>query len=58
MQKFGMSIMELSLAHLLYDFDWELPNGIKPEELDMSEISLVTAKKKTDLFVVPIPYIS
>ncbi|KAJ4765062.1 hypothetical protein LUZ62_075437 [Rhynchospora pubera] len=33
---FGLASMESILASLLYHFDWELGNGLKPEEIDMS----------------------
>ncbi|KAK9090285.1 hypothetical protein Sjap_023462 [Stephania japonica] len=29
---FGMGVVEVALANLLYHFDWEVPNG---EELEM-----------------------
>ncbi|XP_022716763.1 cytochrome P450 71D10-like [Durio zibethinus] len=53
---FGMAIVELSLACLLYHFDWKLPNGMKREDLDMSEAFGSTARRKRDLHLIPIRY--
>ncbi|OMO59092.1 Cytochrome P450 [Corchorus capsularis] len=53
---FGMAVVELGLANLLYHFDWKLPNGMKHEDLDMTEAFSASAKRKTDLCLVPIPY--
>ncbi|KAK7243448.1 hypothetical protein RIF29_38244 [Crotalaria pallida] len=50
--------MELLLAHLLYHFDWKLPNGMKIEELDMTETAGVSVKRKYDLCLIPIARMS
>ncbi|XVF77141.1 hypothetical protein PTKIN_Ptkin14bG0017100 [Pterospermum kingtungense] len=55
---FGLLSVELSLANLLYHFDWKLPNGLKFEDLDMNESFGVTVRRKNDLFLIPIPYSS
>ncbi|KAM2075975.1 hypothetical protein ACFX1T_038778 [Malus domestica] len=34
---FGVKLIELALANLLYCFDWELPHGVRIEDLDMGE---------------------
>ncbi|XP_044444110.1 desmethyl-deoxy-podophyllotoxin synthase-like [Aegilops tauschii subsp. strangulata] len=46
---FGLAVMELALASLLFHFDWELPGGTV--ELDMAETFGVTAKMKNDLWL-------
>ncbi|KAK9151271.1 hypothetical protein Syun_009580 [Stephania yunnanensis] len=53
---FGMANIELMLAHLLYCFDWELPYGIKSEELDMKESFGSTVRRQNDLYLIPTPY--
>ncbi|KEH16965.1 putative cytochrome P450 [Medicago truncatula] len=52
--KFGLMSLELALAMLLYHFDWKLPNGMKCEDLDMTEKFGVTVKRKDDLYLIPI----
>ncbi|XP_057724668.1 cytochrome P450 71D10-like isoform X4 [Arachis stenosperma] len=56
---FATPNMELPLAQLLYHFDWKLPNGIKNEELDMSQTlslqeSLLTIAKTLSLATMEI----
>lgn len=53
---FGMANVELPLAMLLYHFDWKLPNGKKPEDMNMSEAFGVAIRRKDDLCMIPIPY--
>ncbi|KAL8225196.1 hypothetical protein R6Q57_017753 [Mikania cordata] len=52
----GLANVELVLARLLYHFDWGLPNGVKPEDLDTSETFGATLKRKNDLYLVPSVY--
>nr|XP_009402814.2 PREDICTED: premnaspirodiene oxygenase-like [Musa acuminata subsp. malaccensis] len=55
---FGMATVELALTHLLLHFDWELPHGMRPEELDMSETMGLATPRKTELMLiatVPVP---
>ncbi|OVA20161.1 Cytochrome P450 [Macleaya cordata] len=53
---FGIANIELPLAQLLYHFDWKLPNGVKLEDLDMSETFGATVRRRNDLYLIPIPY--
>ncbi|PON43446.1 Cytochrome P450, E-class, group I [Parasponia andersonii] len=53
---FGLINFELPLALLLYHFDWELPSGMKPDDLDMTEAFGATVKRKDDLHLIPTAY--
>ncbi|MCD9559423.1 hypothetical protein HAX54_017353 [Datura stramonium] len=53
---FGIASIELTLARLLYHFDWTLPNGMHPEDLDMSENSGAAATRKKRLYLIASPY--
>ncbi|KAK1601805.1 hypothetical protein QYE76_048276 [Lolium multiflorum] len=50
---FGIANMQLALASLLFYFDWGLPDGVLPAELDMGETMGVTARRKMDLWLRP-----
>ncbi|AES59942.1 putative cytochrome P450 [Medicago truncatula] len=50
---FGLINVELALALLLYHFDWRLPNGMKGEDLDMTEQFGANVKRKSDLYLIP-----
>ncbi|KAF5182400.1 Cytochrome p450 [Thalictrum thalictroides] len=52
---FGMAIVEIAIANLLYWFDWKTPGG---EDLDMREGFGVTVNKKIPLELVPISHFS
>ncbi|KAD5960376.1 hypothetical protein E3N88_11848 [Mikania micrantha] len=51
---FGVGIIENALANLLFHFDWELPNGLKPHELDMTEATVLSNLPKHPLEAVPV----
>lgn len=53
---YALPNIELPLAQLLYHFDWKLPNAMKQEDLDMTDAFGMTAGRKNDLLLIPIPY--
>ncbi|PPD90172.1 hypothetical protein GOBAR_DD12930 [Gossypium barbadense] len=53
---FALSNIELPIANLLYHFDWKLPNGMKPEDLDMTDALGLSIRRKHELFAIPIAY--
>ena len=53
---FGLANVYLPLAQLLYHFDWKLPNGMEPKDLNLTELVGVTAARKDDLILVATPY--
>ncbi|KAL6841599.1 hypothetical protein ACP4OV_028538 [Aristida adscensionis] len=48
---FSQANIEIALASLLYHFDWELPTGVKPEELDMRSSCGLAVRRKTELLL-------
>ncbi|WVZ53701.1 hypothetical protein U9M48_004606 [Paspalum notatum var. saurae] len=50
----GVGNIELALASLLYHFDWKLPHGIGPRDVDVSEAPGLVAGKKTSLVLRPV----
>ncbi|CAL5041771.1 unnamed protein product [Urochloa decumbens] len=51
---FGLIIVELALASLLFHFDWEAPGVADPTDLDMTEAFGVTVRLKDSLLLRPI----
>ena len=51
---FGLLNVELTLAVLLFHFDWKLPNGVKTEDFDMTEKFGVTVGRKNDICLIPV----
>ncbi|KAI9201517.1 hypothetical protein LWI28_024647 [Acer negundo] len=49
----GIATVELALANLLYKFDWEMPVGMKKEDLDLDPLPGITMHKKNALCLVP-----
>lgn len=48
----GVAAVEIALANLLYAFNWELPNGIKKEDIDIEVLPGLTMHKKNALCLV------
>ncbi|CAL4900861.1 unnamed protein product [Urochloa decumbens] len=53
--QFGLATVELALASLVRLFDWELPGGAAPGELDMEEAPGLTTPKRVPLRLVAKP---
>ncbi|XP_051141511.1 cytochrome P450 84A1 [Andrographis paniculata] len=51
----GLFALEVAVAHLLHCFTWELPDGMKPAEMDMDDVFGLTAPRATRLRAVPAP---
>nr|GMD11215.1 cytochrome P450 71A1-like [Ipomoea batatas] len=49
----GLATIELSLARLLYHFNWRLPAGLGADDVDMTEIFGLATRKKSALKLVP-----
>ncbi|KAK6775378.1 hypothetical protein RDI58_026379 [Solanum bulbocastanum] len=52
----GVASVELALSNLLYAFDWELPYGLKKEDIDINGRPGITVNKKNDLCLIPKKY--
>ncbi|KAJ4963431.1 hypothetical protein NE237_023370 [Protea cynaroides] len=50
----GLYALELAMGHLLHSFKWELPDGMKPSDIDMSDSAGITTPKAVQLVAVPI----
>ncbi|XP_021802653.1 cytochrome P450 CYP736A12-like [Prunus avium] len=49
----GLMVVQLMLAQLVHCFDWELPNNMLPEELDMTEVFGITVARAKRLIAIP-----
>ncbi|XP_062213384.1 ent-isokaurene C2/C3-hydroxylase-like [Phragmites australis] len=47
---FATTSVRVTLANLLYRFDWELPNGASPETLDMREKFGFSLRRRSDFY--------
>ncbi|CAI0409634.1 unnamed protein product [Linum tenue] len=54
--QYATTIVSFVLANLLYHFDWKLPNGMRPEDIDLKEKSGLEVRRKNNLLLIPIPY--
>lgn len=49
-------VLPLALGSLLLSFDWVLADGLKPDDMDMTERMGITLRKAVPLEVIPIPF--
>ncbi|KAA3488920.1 cytochrome P450 71A1-like [Gossypium australe] len=47
-----VATVDLALANLLYNFDWEMPIGMKKDDLDFEALPGITAHKKNALILI------
>lgn len=53
---FASSLIEITLASLLHKFNWALPGGAKPEDLDITEAPELAIHRKFPLVVIATPH--
>ncbi|KAE9618600.1 hypothetical protein Lal_00047306 [Lupinus albus] len=49
-------VLPMALGSILHSFDWALSDGLKPEEMNMSEGMGITLRKAVPLKAIPVPY--
>ena len=49
----GLTVVRLIVAQLVHCFDWELPNDMKPNDLDMGEVFGLVTSRANHLMAVP-----
>lgn len=49
----GLYALELTVANLCHCFNWTLPDGMKPSELDMNDVFGLTAPRAVQLVAIP-----
>lgn len=52
-QPLALTVVEYTLASLLHCFDWKLPDGMKPGDLDMTEEFGLSTPRSVHLLAVP-----
>ncbi|KAJ8752025.1 hypothetical protein K2173_001051 [Erythroxylum novogranatense] len=52
---FAAAAVELAFAQLLHSFDWELPPGVKPQDIDNTEAFGITTHRMVPLRVISRP---
>ncbi|KAL8148723.1 psoralen synthase [Apium graveolens] len=55
--QFAMAVNELVVANVIHKFNFELPDGERLEDLDMTAVSGITLRKKSPLLVVARPHV-
>ncbi|XP_031102061.1 premnaspirodiene oxygenase-like [Ipomoea triloba] len=55
---FGFANSMSPLAHLLFHFDWKLPNGVTVDSFDMTEKPGLSVGRNTDLCLIATPHIA
>ncbi|KAL6125983.1 hypothetical protein ACLB2K_074034 [Fragaria x ananassa] len=53
---FAMDVNEIVLANLVHKFDWSLPDGVKPRDLDMTESCGLTKRRKYPLKAIAVSH--
>ncbi|CAI0397165.1 unnamed protein product [Linum tenue] len=53
---FGVEVVKLTLANLIFHFNWKLPGEMRPESLDMTERLGASVGREYALLVIPVPY--
>ncbi|KAJ8449749.1 hypothetical protein Cgig2_001405 [Carnegiea gigantea] len=51
----GINLVTSMLGHLLHHFDWNPPNGMKPEEINMKEDPGIVTYMSNPLQAIPVP---
>ncbi|KAI4303831.1 hypothetical protein MLD38_039419 [Melastoma candidum] len=52
---FAMASNEVVISNLVRSFNWEMPRGMRAEDIDMSECTGLTIHRKVHLRAVPVP---
>jgi cytochrome P450 len=50
---FALPVLELAIVSLLRHFEWELPAGMRPADLDMGDAPGLTTPRRVPLVLVP-----